>query len=337
MNYTKSNSYTEHAGTGQRMHDAGKAIPTQVSDSDLNMIIWSLMEVIKAAGLQGMDFSADNPESYRLLLRAIQIGGAHTHPDATAEASGFMSAADKEALSRLTIALAGCAPLRNPVFTKENNDTEGGQIALQAADNQQLWNLNIDFYQDCLRFFTTRKSDGGLVGAQINFSRIASGFFSLIMPAGSILLTAASAPPEGYLAANGAAVSRTAYADLFGVISTAYGAGDGVSTFNLPDLRGEFLRGWDAGRGVDAGRAIGSAQGDAIRNIVASLTGPVDVPLFSAVSGALFLRDRIRGRPALDSSSHEGMRNLLFDASRVVPTAGEVRPRNVALLACIKY
>lgn len=71
---------------------------------------------------------------------------------------------------------------------------------------------------------------------------------------------ARSAAPEGWLKANGAAVSRTTYAALFAVIGTTFGAGDGATTFNLPDMRGEFLRGWDDGRGVDVGRALGSAQ-----------------------------------------------------------------------------
>ena len=57
----------------------------------------------------------------------------------------------------------------------------------------------------------------------------------------------------GWLKANGAAVSRTAYGDLFAKIGTVFGSRDGSTTFNLPDLRGEFIRGWDNGRGVDSG------------------------------------------------------------------------------------
>ncbi|MDP9601723.1 UNVERIFIED_ORG: phage-related tail fiber protein [Variovorax paradoxus] len=77
---------------------------------------------------------------------------------------------------------------------------------------------------------------------------------------GVIGYTAASVPPPGWLKRNGAAVSRTVYASLFAAIGTTYGSGDGTTTFNLPEGRGEFDRGWDDGRGVDAGRARGSAQ-----------------------------------------------------------------------------
>lgn len=70
--------------------------------------------------------------------------------------------------------------------------------------------------------------------------------------------------PAGYLIEDGSAVGRVAYATLFAAIGTTYGAGDGATTFNLPDSRGEFWRGLDLGRGVDPGRAIGSAQLDAL-------------------------------------------------------------------------
>lgn len=78
---------------------------------------------------------------------------------------------------------------------------------------------------------------------------------------GAIQLFAQSTPPPGWLKANGAAVPRATYSALFAAIGTIYGSGDGTTTFNLPDLRGEFIRIWDDARGVDTGRAFGSAQG----------------------------------------------------------------------------
>lgn len=77
---------------------------------------------------------------------------------------------------------------------------------------------------------------------------------------GMVAAFAANVTPTGWLKCNGAAVSRTTYANLFARIGTTYGAGDGSTTFNLPDLRGETIRGWDDKRGVDSGRAIGSWQ-----------------------------------------------------------------------------
>lgn len=72
MDYTLSDSYFTHTGTGQRMHKEVQAVPTAVSEKDLNSIIWSLMEVVKAGGLAGVQFDAELPSSYNLLLRAIR-------------------------------------------------------------------------------------------------------------------------------------------------------------------------------------------------------------------------------------------------------------------------
>lgn len=160
---------------------------------------------------------------------------------------------------------------------------------------------------------------------------------------GEVAFFARQSPPSGWLKANGAAVSRTTYADLFAAIGTTFGAGDGRTTFNLPDLRGEFVRGLDDGRNVDGGRRLGAVQGDAIRNI----TGVFDTSKgswaqqfvdFAEASGAF---DLIKGNKQWTGDPNNGGNNLptgfKFDASRVVPTANENRPRNIALLACIKY
>ena len=160
---------------------------------------------------------------------------------------------------------------------------------------------------------------------------------------GEVAFFARTTPPSGWLKANGAAVSRTTYAALFAAIGTTFGAGDGRTTFNLPDLRGEFLRGLDDGRNIDRGRRLGTAQGDAIRNITGKLDG-------SAMgSGNQVLEGKMIASGAIGTTYQQrqwsgdqggwGEQSVSFDfdASRVVPTANENRPRNVALLACIKY
>ena len=160
---------------------------------------------------------------------------------------------------------------------------------------------------------------------------------------GEVAYFARTTPPSGWLKANGAAVSRTTYAALFAAIGTTFGAGDGRTTFNLPDLRGEFIRGLDDGRNIDRGRRLGTAQGDAIRNITGKLDG-------SAMgSGNQVLEGKMIASGAIGTTYQQrqwsgdqggwGEQSVSFDfdASRVVPTASENRPRNVALLACIKY
>ena len=105
----------------------------------------------------------------------------------------------------------------------------------------------------------------------------------------------------------------------------------------LPDMRGEFIRGLDNGRGVDAGRGLLSNQGDAIRNITGefsdfmyqdeqSLSGTL------TATGAIYRDLNIRDISATAAPSKilpQGDK-IKFDASRVVPTANENRPRNIA-------
>lgn len=98
----------------------------------------------------------------------------------------------------------------------------------------------------------------------ITFSN-ATSTITNVCPAGTIITCCFQTTPLGFLPANGGAYSRTVYADLFAAIGTVFGIGNGSTTFNVPDLRGEFLRGWDSiggsARGVDSGRGFGTFQG----------------------------------------------------------------------------
>lgn len=85
-------------------------------------------------------------------------------------------------------------------------------------------------------------------------------------PTGRIVIWPTTSVPAGFLLCNGQAVSRTTYAALFAVIGTTWGSGNGSTTFNVPDLRGVFLRGLDNGKGIDTGRAIATTQQDAFES-----------------------------------------------------------------------
>lgn len=151
------------------------------------------------------------------------------------------------------------------------------------------------------------------------------------VPPGAVFHFATSAPPSGYLECNGAAVSRSTYAELFAVIGVTYGVGNGVSTFNLPDLRGEFIRGWDHGRGVDGGRGFASFQNFDWKGFYMTNTGH---NTHSYSHGPVYM-----------GKSTSGYTGNLFTGywSAGAATIGtrwdnsEIRPRNVAMLPCIKY
>lgn len=143
-----------------------------------------------------------------------------------------------------------------------------------------------------------------------------TAFVQNLVPPGVIFPYAGPIPPTGWLLADGSAVSRTVYARLFTAIGTTYGAGDGSTTFNLPELRGEFLRGLDNGRGVDAGRVLGTAQTDLERSVSTSLWQDTTVN-----SGA--------------SSANPG--NMFVSSQPMPRTSGtETRPINVAMNYIIK-
>tara|TARA_R100001460_G_scaffold107633_1_gene156672 strand:+ start:38 stop:961 length:924 start_codon:yes stop_codon:yes gene_type:complete len=118
-----------------------------------------------------------------------------------------------------------------------------------------------------IRFNTSLTQFEGYNGS--GWGEIANG-----VPAGSVFTFATTTVPSGYLECNGAAVSRSTYASLFSAISTTWGSGDGSSTFNLPDLRGQFVRGWDNSAGVDSGRSFASSQSDQNKTHDHSVTDP---------------------------------------------------------------
>lgn len=150
-------------------------------------------------------------------------------------------------------------------------------------------------------------------------------------PTGAVMNFAMDTPPTGWLKCNGAAISRTTYSTLFSKIGITWGSGDGSTTFNVPDFRGEFLRGWDDSRGVDSGRTFGSYQADGIINH----------------------GHRFHYNPASNTSTggsaarvaqiySSGGDNMITDGARSTDDStaiggSETRPRNYAVLTCIRY
>ena len=147
------------------------------------------------------------------------------------------------------------------------------------------------------------------------------------MPPGSIQWFAMQTPPAGWLECNGSILSRTAntnqYAPLWAAIQYTYG-GSGDS-FKIPDLRGQFLRGWDNGRGVDASRAFGSTQADDFK---------AHSHEFDIGQGAGTLSKQLGGWNFVGTYPAANFGTNTFIAN----TGGtETRPTNVAMIACIKY
>ncbi|MBG0584904.1 tail fiber protein [Enterobacter ludwigii] len=143
------------------------------------------------------------------------------------------------------------------------------------------------------------------------------------LPVGVPVPWSSATPPAGWLKCNGAAFTAEQYPKL----ALAYPA------LKLPDLRGEFIRGWDDGRGVDSGRGILSAQSDAIRNITGKFGNTQLYPSISregAFGGIIENVSQTTGLTLAPSGQGNGVVNFSFDASRSVPVASENRPRSIA-------
>jgi microcystin-dependent protein len=167
------------------------------------------------------------------------------------------------------------------------------------------------------------------------------------LPVGAIMYFTDTAIPAGWLKANGALVTTAAYPKLFQVIGYKFG-GSGAQ-FMLPDLRGEFLRGADDGRGIDPGRAVGSWQKASVVPFDPSITSVSPAGLVANTDYNLPGETKATQvqKGGFDVVNHADYTNLrLTYASGVgaVPFAtnaggwevGGTRPRNVALVAFIK-
>lgn len=158
---------------------------------------------------------------------------------------------------------------------------------------------------------------GNLANGSVTTDKLNSSV--VLTPTGAVMAFAMNSAPTGWLAADGSAVSRATYSALFAAISTIYGAGDGLTTFNLPDLRGYFVRGLDNSRNIDPGRAIGTNQADELKSHTHSMYNHPGTDNGSSTGAARFYE--FLGSGAVDISATGGT---------------ETRPKNIAMLYCIK-
>ena len=184
-------------------------------------------------------------------------------------------------------------------------------------------------------------------------SEIKTNQINLIV--GTVAYFGRSSPPKGWLACNGASLNKVEYEDLYNIIGTTYGSADSNS-FNLPDLRGEFIRCWDNGRGVDkyptytyggstteSNRPFNSSvQSYATKTLSGQMYKISETWAYGGGGGTgAFWKPQYGGwnannTPEYSDSSNSGILN--FDTSLASNSSlGETRPRNIALLICIKY
>ncbi|MHB2246466.1 phage tail-collar fiber domain-containing protein [Pseudomonas fitomaticsae] len=155
------------------------------------------------------------------------------------------------------------------------------------------------------------------------------------LPVGSIVAFPVDTPPPGFLELDNSVKSSATYPDLSAYLGGKFNKGDeGVGNFRLPEARGEFLRGWDHGRGVDAGRGLGTAQLDAMQRLTGAIAAADATGLAQALNGVY--AGSKSGVSKGVTAAVDAYTNVNFDNARQARTADENRPRNVAVMWCIK-
>jgi microcystin-dependent protein len=203
------------------------------------------------------------------------------------------------------------------------------------------WNYSVDNFTNHEDRITQNESDIATIGSI----------------SGEVKPFAGASVPTGFLECDGSAISRTTYATLFSAIGEAWGEGDGSTTFNIPDLRGRFLRGYDNGAGIDpdaatrtaiatggaTGDNVGSAQDDAMQKITGTFGRETTAGACSATSdvSGVFTVDSGAKTSIMTFTSATGY-DLKFDNSlstspnTAKTSDNETRPINASIMFIIK-
>ena len=258
----------------------------EVAKPELDVCVENKKDVIAEAADDGVDVinkAAENSE--RILNSYVEEVGkpeitsyAETtaKPELQSSADGLEEAFDNNAAEKTAAvnALAeqaeasasSAASSSSAAQTAASAAAENAAAASSAADTAEIWAVGSIEEQPSgsAKYWAEKISPENL------------------LPVGMILAWPGTKAPSGWLNCDGSVVSRTTYADLFSVIGTTFGAGDGSTTFKLPDYRGDFLRGYLSG----TSSAIGTRQAEGLPNISGRLDFGKQVGGMSSSSGA---------------------------------------------------
>lgn len=154
------------------------------------------------------------------------------------------------------------------------------------------------------------------------------------IPVGTLAYMARTGDIDGWLFVDGREHQRSRYQRFIQSCPQFIMTGSTAETFRLIDLRGYFIRTLDSGKGVDTGRAFGSLQGDAIRNIT-GFFGSDDLAA-SRFGGSFYSSNQSEQNTSADGTDGAPWSQINLDVSRVVPTASENRPKNYAFPLYVK-
>lgn len=217
---------------------------------------------------------------------------------------------------------------------------ESGKIATSAVTGDKIANAVITFDKLATAAIATQEQaqQGTLDNVLMTPLKVAQAIAVQIPPAvptGMIAFFDLTEVPEGWLVCDGSAVSRTTYANLFAKIGTRHGAGDGSTTFNLPDMDARFLEGT-----TDTGQ-VGTNVEPGLPNISGSASfhamSDNSVRERATFTGALYQGEK--GSYSASASYDQTNFVMGFDASKSSALFGRsstVQPPSISLLSCIK-
>lgn len=281
MDYTQSPEFVTHAATGQRMHDQNQSVPTEVTDKDLNSVNWSLMELVKAAGLVGQQFDPGTPATYQVVRNAMAellrrgygtVGAAGGTGDAI---SVTLSPPPLALVDGMTVRVRAAAAntLEAPTFTigtfAAKTIVKGSDTPLEAGNiaGAGHWlELQFDALLDKWVLLNPLAVSTLPAGTEINWG-------GLNAPAGFLKLNGAVLPVTSVpnLVANvycGDANNATA-SFYYRCTNASNPSGTRSTTgefFVLKDARGRFARALSDGAALDDGRSLWAYQVQAIQS-----------------------------------------------------------------------
>ena len=266
---------------------------------------------------------------------------------ATAAAASAVTASNKasEAATSATNAAvsatsaAGAAEEAQGLISKAEYGFLQRNTAYKVGDIAYTTQLPAGYYLECVTAGTTGNAEPTFETGRVTLDGTAEWSVQQsasvasvegIAPIGSVVAYAGTSVPSGYLACNGAAISRTTYAKLFDVIGTTYGSGDGSTTFNLPNLENNSF--------MEFSSSVGTAKSAGLPNITGEAGNPTTEGT-SAISssGALTATIIASGRAAGSGGSSMKISIDASKSSSIYGNSTTVQPKSLTVRAIIKY
>ena len=243
-------------------------------------------------------------------------------------------------LADFTKIWASTSPL-TPYSFSDPNYAEGWNFIGGTPPSRQMWDSIQNFNDSKMKYIVDNflPLTGGSITGNLDVSGTVTAGVGL-PPVGSVTAFAGSTTPQGWLLCDGSAVSRTDYADLYAVIGDTYGAGDGSTTFNLPNLVDKFVEG-SATSGTEKTAGLPNITGSGL-NVQSSDTSAVQGLWVRGGNGALYAgggwarTGTLTGYAAHETYTSE----ICVDASRsnaIYGNSTTVQPPALTMRYIIKY